>query len=486
MVILLLCCVSLFFSCRIKRGVKTNNINTFSLPLSKKVKHHYVDFQAEFKKILNKKRSLLPYSDLISNVYRKTDYQPILVLKFLSEGQLQVLVDYLEKSNEHGLDPNLFFISDIKEKLAAVNASTPTDTLYKPIDTLRTYQRLTKLELAAAGALIRYSMILQYGLVDPEKIYEQYSTPTLQPDSSSVLRIFEIKDLKNYLDSIQPNAPVYIALQKALYAINQDSSTNSGEIRNTLLVNMERFRWKNKPIDQKYVSVNIADFSLDVINKGKSILHMKVCVGEKGQRETPQLGSMIFRVQVNPVWNVPQSIARDEISKHAALDRFYLSNNNINVYKKGILIQDSETIDWDTADIDQYSFQQQPGPENALGKIKFLFNNESSVYLHDTPLQKIFNQPMRAVSHGCVRVQKPLELAYTLFGKEKKYELIKRAMETGYPRAKFIDLPKQIPIRLNYYTVGIDDHNNVRYYKDIYNLDPILYHAITLQSLSQL
>lgn len=486
MVILLLCCASLFFSCGLKQGLTTNNTKTFSLPISKKVKHHYVDFQAEFKKILNKKRSLLPYLDLINNVYRKADYQPVLVPKFLPQNQLQLLVDYLERSNEHGLDQNLFFISDIKEKLAAVNAFIPTDTLSKPIDTLRRYQKLTKLELAVAGAMIKYSMILQFGLVDPEKVYAQYSTPTLQPDSNAVLHVFEVKDLKNYLDSIQPKTSAYIALQKALFAINRDSSTSSVDLRNTLVVNMERLRWQNRPKEHKFVSVNIADFSLDVINKGKSVLHMKVCVGEKGQRETPQLGSMIFRIQVNPVWNVPQSIARDEISKHAAQDRFYLANNNINVYKKGVLIQDPESIDWGSENIDQYSFQQQPGPENALGKIKFLFNNESSVYLHDTPLQKIFNQPMRAVSHGCVRVQKPLELAYALFGKDKKYQLIKRAMETGYPRAKFIDLPQQIPIRLNYYTAGIDAHNTVQYYKDIYDLDPILYHAINIQSLSQL
>ncbi|MNH34539.1 murein L,D-transpeptidase [compost metagenome] len=88
---------------------------------------------------------------------------------------------------------------------------------------------------------------------------------------------------------------------------------------------------------------------------------------------------------------------------------------------------------------------------------------------------------MRAISHGCVRVQKPLELAYMLFDKDPKYQLIKSAMKNGYPRAKFIDLPQQIPIRIEYYTVGIDTKGSIHYYNDIYDLDPMLYKAITKQ-----
>ncbi|MFA4868639.1 MAG: L,D-transpeptidase family protein [Pedobacter sp.] len=439
------------------------------------IKSKVLDFQGEFNKLLNKKKLLLPYSELITEVYETVNYQPILVTKFLPEENLQILFDYLEKSDQHGLDTNLFYIPDIKEKLAAFNAS-------KTSDSLKTYQNLVKLELATVTALIRYSMILQFGLVNPGNIYTdtQYSTPTLQADSITIMHVFEIKDLKKYLDSIQPKSPTYIKLQKALLATNENGSTATDEIRESLIVNLERLRWKNRPADEKYVSVNIPSFSLDVINKGKSMLQMRVCVGEKGQWETPQLGSMIFRIQVNPVWNIPQSIARNETSKNAAQDRYYLSNSNIKVYKKGVLIRNSESINWSTANLDEYSFQQQPGVENALGKIKFLFENKSSVYLHDTP-HKVFNQPMRAISHGCVRVQKPLELADVLFDKSPKYQLIKNAMANGYPRAKFIDLPQQVPIRIDYYTIGVDTKGTIHYYKDIYELDPILYKAITKQ-----
>lgn len=475
-IVLLLCCTSLSLSCGTKRNIIVNVPQKTSLSLSNENKKaKYLDYREEFKKLLNKKKLLLPFSELITEAYQKVNHQPILVTKFLPEKNLQILLDYLEKCDEHGLDTTLFYIPDIKEKLAAVNAS-------KSSDSLRAYQNLVKLELATATALIRYSMILQYGLINPGIIYTetQYSTPTLQPDSITIMHVFEVKDLKKYLDSIQPKSSAYIKLQKTLIAAKENSSSTTDEIRKSLVVNMERLRWKNRPIEEKYVSVNIPGFTLDMIDKGKSILRMKVCVGEKGQWETPQLGSKIFRIQVNPVWNIPQSIARDEISKNAAQDRYYLSNSNIKVYKKGVLIRNSESINWSTVNLDEYSFQQQPGAENALGKIKFLFENKSSVYLHDTP-HKVFDQPMRAISHGCIRVQKPLELAYALFEKGSKYELIKNAMQNGYPRAKFIDLPQQIPIRIDYFTVGLDAKGTVHYYKDIYDQDPILYKAITKQ-----
>jgi murein L,D-transpeptidase YcbB/YkuD len=229
-IVLLLCYTSLSLSCGTKRNVAISNPPNPTLHLSNEnKKSKYLDFQGEFKKLLNKKKLLLPYSELISEVYHTVNYQPILVPKFLPEQNLHILIDYLEKSDEHGLDTNLFYIPDIKEKLAAFNAS-------KTSDSLKTYQNLVKLELATATALIRYSMILQFGLVNPGNIYTdtQYSTPTLQADSITIMHVFEIKDLKKYLDSIQPKNPTYIKLQKALLATNENGSTATDEIRESL------------------------------------------------------------------------------------------------------------------------------------------------------------------------------------------------------------------------------------------------------------
>jgi murein L,D-transpeptidase YcbB/YkuD len=349
-----------------------------------------------------------------------------------------------------------------------------------------------------ANSLINYSSALQFGVLSPKRIYARYYTDTKRPDSVSMLRVFSIANLKNYLDSIQPKDPQYLSLQKALVSRFKDPKMTQEETQRVLTVNLERLRWKNKPKGDKYVLVNIADFRLDVIDHGKSVLNMKVVVGEGRNkdfadnlqeydendlkkdrpftRETPQLSSMIYSVQVNPVWNIPQSIATNEITKLAAEDPYYLSNHNIDVYQNGKKIEDTETIDWSAGDPGKtYSFKQRPGADNALGQIKFLFANQSSVYLHDTPAKAGFSLPNRALSHGCVRLEKPQDLAYQLFGDGKDYELIKKDMEVPNPEATNLSLPKKVPVYLTYFTAWTDESGNLQFRKDVYGLDIVLY-----------
>jgi murein L,D-transpeptidase YcbB/YkuD len=456
--------IALLLSCSVKRPLVNAEVPEFQRnPFQLKLQQN--DLAQELKKMLKKMSGDFAYPELLYKFYEDREFRLVLVPRFLPRDQLVVLLDYIGNAEKHGLDSAVFASQQLRKLLGKVSA-----------DTLRENKRnLAALELTVAGSLIRYSMALQFGLTIPERVYPLYTTPTLMPDSASILRVFEIPELKNYLDSIQPKDKHYLKLQKRL--LSMQSAADQDSLR-TMIVNLERLRWKNKPIGDKFISVNIPDFSLDVMSKGKSVLHMKVCVGEPEGWQTPQLGSMVYSVQVNPVWNIPQSIARDEISKQAANDRYYLANNNIRVYQAGKFVSDPESIDWTSVNLSDYTFQQQPGGENALGKIKFLFKNESSVYLHDTPARAVFNNKMRALSHGCVRVEKPMELAYALFGKGERFDQIKRAMQTGYPRAKFIGLPQQIPIRLNYYTAWVDNKDQVRFSKDIYGLDQLLYAAM--------
>lgn len=470
-------CACLVLSCGIKRPAATLSIQYLQEnppPQDKpsEIKLQDDDFQEEFKKVFKKMSRDLPYPEQIYKFYEGKKFQPVLTPRFLPGNQLQVLLEYLDKSDGHGLDTAFFSPGTIKTWMNKLNERDAGATL-------ENFRSIVALELAVAGSLIRYSNALQFGVANPFKIYKNYTTPTLVPDSSSSIRIFEIQDLKGYLVGIQPADRTYQAMQKMLTTFLSLSDDTESDTVRALIVNLERLRWKNKPAEPKYVSVNIANFTLDVIDKERSVLQMKVCVGEPGERETPQLGSMIHSVQVNPVWNIPQSIARNETSKRAAEDRYYLANSNINVYRNGKLISDPESIDWSSVDLREYTFQQQPGEQNALGKIKFLFNNKSSVYLHDTPVQSAFKLEMRAISHGCVRVEKPLDLAFALFGKSPQYNLIKKAMQSGYPRARYIALPVHIPIRLYYNTAWADiDDKEIRFCKDVYGLDEALYNAI--------
>jgi murein L,D-transpeptidase YcbB/YkuD len=235
-----------------------------------------------------------------------------------------------------------------------------------------------------------------------------------------------------------------------------------------------------------------------VVDSGKSVLKMKVCVGEGRNmvnsntvlnyddtakidkpfpHETPQLNSLIYSVEVNPIWNIPKSIATKEIIVEAAKDRFYLANKNIEVYKNDTLVDDPENIDWTTVTKDNstYNFKQKPGADNSLGKIKFMFKNKSSVYLHDTPAKYAFYKKMRAVSHGCVRLGDPQGLALNLFGDGETYDLISTDMDEDNPDPSVIYLPKKVPVYITYVTCWADENNTLQFRQDVYGLDIVLY-----------
>ncbi|SMC66474.1 L,D-transpeptidase family protein [Pedobacter nyackensis] len=474
-ILLLLWGISICLSCGVKRAVVSpppaheasalfvNEVSLKAIPREK-----VIDFQSVFKKVLENNLNDLSYPEVIRNFYVNKGFQPVLVPKFLPDGELAVMVSYLDSAGMHGLDPKLFFTDDVKKRMEELSSKKSVVNKYK--DTV-------ELELTVASALLKYSNTLQFGLVDPSKIDSNYFSVTGKADSVSMLQVLEVKNLKNYLDSIQPKSAQYVALQMALKKQIEMPGKSTAEIDEILKVNLERLRWKNMPLESKYVVINIADYSLDVMDKGKSILNMKVCVGE-ADKQTPQLNSHIYSVQVNPIWHIPASIVRNEISKYVANDRYYLDNNNIIVYKQDKRVYNTESIDWSTVDVGSYSFKQRPGQQNSLGKIKFLFKNESSVYLHDTPVKSAFKKKVRAVSHGCVRVEKPLELAFALFDKGPKYDQIKSGMQSGYPRAKYIGLPAQVPISITYYTARADGKGGILFSPDIYELDEILYMAM--------
>jgi murein L,D-transpeptidase YcbB/YkuD len=426
--------------------------------------------------------------------YQENDDEPVLVLRNFKNDNLKTLAQKLSKSGEHGLDPALFdapVYNELLGKFYDPKAIKTTD---------EAYHDLARLELMTAKELVRYSKVLQYGLIDPKTIYKQYDTQTREPDSTFAPRVLNHGDLQAYLDSIQPKNPQYKALQTALASGKPIGNLSAEESRRVLTVALERLRWQNKPQAKKYVLVNIPDFRLDIMENGQSVLDMKVCVG-KGRNmdfrktlvsyadtdrvdhpthETPMLNSMIYEVQVNPVWNIPQSIASKEIIVQAKADPYYLSNNNIDVYQKGRQI-DPDSIDWSAADAADYSFKQEPGADNSLGKLKFLFKNKRSIYLHDTPVKSAFAESVRAVSHGCVRVEKPLELARALFGDGPKYNLIQKDYAADKPDPTDIALPARVPVYITYVTCWPDSSGVIQYRRDVYGLDIVLYAAMEKQ-----
>ena len=232
-------------------------------------------------------------------------------------------------------------------------------------------------------------------------------------------------------------------------------------------LNMERLRWILSNIEERFIVVNIADFQLYVIEHDKAILSMKVVVGKPYQR-TPIFTSKMTYIVINPAWNIPDSIARKEILKKIEKNPHYLTEQNIKVLKESKV--SGKTL--------PYRFRQEPGPLNPLGTIKFMFPNEYDVYLHDTPAKRLFSEDVRTFSHGCTRIEKPLELAEYLFRDNPRWsrnELV-AAIEKGTEQT--IMIPHPVNVHFLYLTAWVDESGSIQFRNDIYGRDNILDEAL--------
>jgi murein L,D-transpeptidase YcbB/YkuD len=249
-----------------------------------------------------------------------------------------------------------------------------------------------------------------------------------------------------------------------------------------LELNMERLRWILSNQEPRSIVVNIANFTLDVIEDGKSVLSMKVVVG-KPYLSTPVFTEKMTYIIINPPWNVPDSIARKEILGSIKKHPHYLVEQNIKVLRgRGSQKEeiDPETIDWSkiTPGNLPYRFRQEPGPLNPLGRLKFMLPNKYDVYLHDTSARRLFSADMRAFSHGCTRIEKPIELAEYLLRDDPVWtrKRLLAAMETGLERQ--VILPHPLNVHFLYLTAWVDDEGVLQFRNDIYGRDSLLDEAL--------
>jgi murein L,D-transpeptidase YcbB/YkuD len=236
-------------------------------------------------------------------------------------------------------------------------------------------------------------------------------------------------------------------------------------------INIERLREITGRPAERCVTINIAAFGLEVTEVKDTVMSMKVIVG-KPYWHTPLFSAEITHLVFNPSWYVPRSIAVREILPKITKEPDYLSKEGFKVFLDNRVI-DISTVNWAdvTADNFQYRFVQVPGPENPLGKIKFVFPNRFNVYLHDTPARVLFEKSSRAFSHGCIRIEKPVELAEYLLRDAPSWtsEKILAAIDSG-KEAK-VRLPSPVSIYILYITAWVDKYNILHFRNDIYGRD---------------
>ena len=260
-----------------------------------------------------------------------------------------------------------------------------------------------------------------------------------------------------------------------LAAINTTATERASQIA----VNLERMRWLNYDLGARHITVNTAAFTMEMIENGEQRFFTRTVVGKSPRKfQTPEFNDELEYIVVNPFWNVPYSIASQEILPKLQENPFYLADNNMELLGSDL---PASQIDWSQVTRGTFPgrIRQRPGAGNALGQVKFLFPNRFSVYMHDTPSRRLFARDRRAYSHGCIRLHDPIGFAHLLL-----------SLQTDDPvgtfdrlRARYgeqwVTLEKKIPVYVTYRTAWRDGEGRSQFRADVYRRDRDVLAALT-------
>jgi murein L,D-transpeptidase YcbB/YkuD len=263
-----------------------------------------------------------------------------------------------------------------------------------------------------------------------------------------------------------------------------------GERIRQLEINLERWRWLPGDLGGRYVLINVPDFRLQVVEGGRVVLAMRVIVG-KAHSKTPVFSDQMTYLVLNPSWTLPDSIVTHEIAPQVAAHPDYLQRKGLQVVKVRGKGEDESAFDvahLDAARVAElgrpgspYRLRQPPGGDNPLGRIKFMFPNRFDVYLHDTPSGKLFARTERDFSHGCVRLEKPLELAEYLLRDNPRWTPQAIADTIASGRLTTVAVPRPLPVHILYLTAWVDKDGTVEFRDDVYGHDAALAAALAAE-----
>lgn len=261
------------------------------------------------------------------------------------------------------------------------------------------------------------------------------------------------------LRDLLPRNPAYLGLRTALANLAPTDAAS----RELLRANLERWRWMPRDLGSRYLLVNVPAFTVDLVENGWSIAQHRIIVG-KTKTPTPQFSATVIGVNLNPWWNVPQSIIRESVGR-------LVRNNPARARAQGYVVTSR------TGGGIQVS--QRPGPTNSLGQMKLVMPNPFTVYLHDTPAKTLFEKPVRTFSHGCIRVDKAIDLASLLLREVPGWDraAIDRTLESRVSTK--VVLPAPMPVYVAYFTAVPDGAGGIARFDDIYDRDQAVIDGLT-------
>jgi murein L,D-transpeptidase YcbB/YkuD len=255
--------------------------------------------------------------------------------------------------------------------------------------------------------------------------------------------------------------------KQSIAAMNVPVETRIDQLR----LSLERLRWVRQEAASRFVAVNIAGFRVFYFNDGLIEWESRAMVG-KNYRQTPVFRGDMAYLEFNPTWTIPPGILRNDTLPAIKRDPNYLSSKNIRVIDRNGQFVDPATVDWNKYSRGvPYTLRQDPGPNNSLGTVKFIFPNEHFVFLHDTPHRELFSRAERAFSSGCIRVQDPLALGELVLDDPEKYPRSTLEDIVASKKTQRINLQTKMPVLIVYLTASVLPGEKVRFLKDIYNRD---------------
>lgn len=306
------------------------------------------------------------------------------------------------------------------------------------------------------------------------------------PEQATVIEELK-KNCENIFDENLKNAIISFQKKHGLYAdgivgLQTQRFLNISAERKISIIrlNLERMRWLPRNLGEKYLVINVPEYRLRMYENNDIKLNMAVIVGDT-KFPTPIFSDKMSYVVLNPNWNIPESIAKNELIPKLLKNPNYLADNGIDIYAgwNGAVekVDSKEVLDsailQDVENLSNFRFSQTSNKDNPLGKMKFMFPNKHSVYIHDTPGKSLFTYARRAFSHGCIRLSKPEELLSTIASEDKNLDINKanEILANATVTEKSIGLDKKIPIHIIYLTSWVDENGVLQFREDIYNFD---------------
>lgn len=419
-----------------------------------------------------------------------------------ADSRADTLVALLAAADSDALRPASVYLSSVSRELARLRSldfSTGADINLC----------LARLEYFATKGLMRYATAMRYGIVNPYKLYNRldlanpedtlstqyrtlYDVPTETPSRRFFDSVVTAARAGTFAALVRASRPVGANYLRLRQAYNSRRAT-AGE-RRSLAVNMERYRWRTSRGGDKYVWINLPEYLLrasDSSSDTVATLTMRVCEGSV-KHKTPQLTSRIERLELNPVWTVPQSIISREIAAHHAEDAAYFERNKMKVIDKSTGDEvPPASITADMLRSGGYSVVQNKGDGNALGRMIFRFKNNFAIFLHDTPNRDAFSQQRRALSHGCIRLENPFALAVFLLPDKDPLVIDKMriaidmppttdegrrlAAQEDYKTMGLKTFRPPVPLYITYFTAYPDATGRIIYTADPYGYDEKIY-----------